>query len=94
MTKTLQNLFFLLAIVVVGGLGWYIYMQNSQRTLLPGGSSTVEANVQMFRQQQVTLRALQLDLQILSRQEFRSLNSVSEPVPQLPRGRTTPFLPF
>ncbi len=93
MTQTLQNLLIILGILIVGALGWYMYSETSQRALDINGSSSVQANIQTYRQQQATLRALSLDVEILSQPEFRALRSVTEPVPQLPQGRANPFFP-
>ncbi len=93
MSQTLQNLLILLAILVVGGLGWYMYSQQSQQTLMLNGASSIQADIQLYRQQQNTLQRLQLDTSLLSEANFRSLQSVTEPVPQFPLGRSNPFNP-
>ena len=93
MSQTLQNLLILLAILVVGGLGWYMYSQQNQQGLVLNGASSIQADIQLYRQQQNTLRQLQMDTSLLSEANFRSLQSVSEPIPQFRQGRSNPFSP-
>lgn len=92
MSSTLQNLIAVLGIILVGGVGYYLYVQNSSLSSTTV-TATNEASVQaaQFLSRLNELKTLNLDDSIFNDPRFRSLVDVREDVSPVPVGRQNPF---
>ncbi len=92
MSSTLQNLIALLGIVVIGGVGYYLYVSNSglEGTTI---STANEASIQaaQFLSRLNELKTLNLDDSIFNDPRFRSLVDMRADVMPVPVGRPNPF---
>ena len=97
MSESFKNIFILFGILLVGGLGWYMFDQNRQMELrMTGGAGVnVQAETQRFIQQQRQLQQISVTTALSSDSDFQNLFSISSRVPSFPTGRANPFeLPF
>ncbi len=95
MSSTLQNLVITLGLVIVAGLGYYLYVQNSNGTLsLSSGELSTQASAESaeFLQKLNKLKEVNLDGSIFSDPKFQSLVDNSQPVIEENVGRPNPFL--
>ena len=93
MSDALQNIVVLIGIILVAGVGWYMYSENQRMTLDTTPAAQLELEIQDFIQKQNTLRSISIDTSILSNPAFQALETVSDPVSSQPSGRPNPFIP-
>lgn len=93
MSESLRNILILVVILLVGGLGWFMFDQNRQMELqMTGGSGVdVQAETQRFIQQQRQLQQISVTTVLSNDSNFQNLFSISTPVPSFPTGRPNPF---
>lgn len=93
MSESLRNIFILLGILLVGGLGWFMFDQNRQMDLrmTSGDGVDIQVETQRFVQQQRELQQISVTSEVSSDPDFRNLFSISTPVPNFPTGRPNPF---
>lgn len=92
MTSRAQNLLMILGLVLVAGLGYYVY---SQRAALSLNTGTVDNELAVttneFVQRLAELSNIKYDTTIFSDPRFRSLVDFSEPINPQPVGSPNPF---
>jgi hypothetical protein len=93
MSSSLQNLIALLGIVVLGVVGYFLYVQNDTVLVSSTVSSSNEASLEaaQFLSRLNELKLLRLDDSLFNDPRFRSLRDVREPVVPTAIGRTNPF---
>lgn len=93
MSESLRNILFLIGVLMVGGLGWFMFDQNRQLELQMTGGPGVDVQVEtrQFINQQQQLRQLSVDSNLFRDEDFQGLYSITAPVPSYPAGRTNPF---
>lgn len=95
MTSKLQNLIIILGFLIVAGLGYYLYVQNSNGSLrLSNKSISTQAAAESaeFLQKLNSLKEVSLDGSLFSDSRFQSLVNNRRPVIQENVGRPNPFL--
>lgn len=93
MSDSLQNILILLGVLLVAGVGWYMYSEGQRVALDIESEGNLQAEIQSFIQTQQTLRRIELDAAILDDPAFTSLQTVTNPVPIQGSGRANPFAP-
>lgn len=92
MMSVLKNIFVIVGLLLVAGLGYYLYQDGS---LLEGanqnGDLQVEAQSEEFIRRLETLKRISINDELFSDPRFTSLRSFATPVPVLPIGRSNPF---
>lgn len=95
MGKTAINISILLAIIIIGFAGYYMYMERSSTTLDVStdgvAMATMLENTRVFMEYGQTLEAVSLDISLLEDERFRSLRSFSTPLADVNQGRSDPF---
>jgi len=90
-----KNIITIFSIVVLLGLGYYLYLNQGAASLDFVTSQTVSEqltqNTQMYIERQRLLQEVQLDFEIFSDERFRNLQSFELPVPLIPSGREQLF---
>lgn len=94
MSSRVQNLLMLLGIVLIAGLGYYLYTQNSATTLQNASVASrtqiaVESN--LFLRRLNELKSISLDGAIFSNPRFNALVDFTEPINPQPVGKSNPF---
>ena len=92
MAKTLQNILIFVGIILIAGVGWYMYTENQRMNLDVESAGLIRAEIQGFIQTQNTLRRIDIDTTVLDEPLFQSLETITEPVEPQPRGRDNPFV--
>ncbi len=88
----LQNLIAVLGIVIVGVLGYYLYVQDGtlvSRTVSTSNEASLQAAEFLARLNE--LKELNLDDTIFNDPRFRSLQDIRQDVIPVPVGRPNPF---
>jgi hypothetical protein len=93
MSSSLQNLIALFGIVVLGVVGYFIYVQNSNVLESTTTSTSNEASLEaaQFLARLNELKLLRLDDSLFNDPRFRSLRDVRVPVVPTAIGRSNPF---
>jgi hypothetical protein len=93
MSSTLQNLIAVLGILIIGGIGYYLYIQNANIALDTVSATSNEASREAaeFLSGLNELRAMNLDDSLFNDSRFRSLSIFELPVTPVPVGRENPF---
>lgn len=93
MSSSLQNILVLGGIMILAGLGYFIFVQNGSSEL---GNTQVEnlaaAETVQFLQRLHELEQMSLDGSIFSDPRFTSLTSFTQPVMPEPYGKANPFV--
>lgn len=93
MVSKLQNLFILLGLIAVGGVGYYLYTQNGDISLNNSKiDNQVAAETSDFLHRLNELKVIKLDGAILNDTRFTSLVDSSSIVAPSPVGREDPFI--
>lgn len=92
MSSMLQNLIAILGIVIIGGVGYYLYVSNSSLNSTTVSTAN-EASIQaaQFLSRLNELKTLTLDDGIFNDPRFRSLVDSRADVMPVPIGRPNPF---
>lgn len=97
MSNTLKNIAVTIVFLVLLFAGYYAYQQRDAGQLDFTQTETVDsnalANAQIFIQRRTVLDSIEFDTSIFDDERFRSFESFTEPVPDLPVGRENPFAP-
>ena len=95
MSEPIRNILIIIGIIILAGLGWFMYDQSRSLELrMTGGSGLdVQAETQVFIQQQRQLQQLNMQPTVLVESDFIGLGSVAAPIPVYPIGRQNPFSP-
>lgn len=95
MTAFVKNGLVLLGLIVVGGLGYYLFVINGSSDLNSDGVRLDEARLasQQFLTNLNVVKSIELDQGLLMDDRFRSLQSFSTPVIPQPSQRQNPFAP-
>ncbi len=93
MSSMLQNLIALLGLLIVAGLGYYLYTQSGGSLTNTSVSGTNEAALEAaeFLARLNELQTLNLDDGLFNDPRFRSLTDVRAEVIAIPVGRNNPF---
>ena len=92
MSKKLQNIFIILGIVMIAGLGYYLFIQKDGASLNNNlVNNQAAAETAEFLQRLNELKTIKLEGKILKDQRFTTLVDFSEPVVPVPIGRANPF---
>lgn len=93
MSSSLQNLIALFGIVVLGVVGYFLYVQNDDLLIAPATTASNEASIEaaQFLARLNELKLLRLDDSLFNDPRFRSLQDIREPVVPTEIGRTNPF---
>lgn len=94
MTSLLKNILILLAIVLTGAVGYYLYINNGSSASDDNTASvdnSLAADTAGFLTTLNELKQIQLDGSIFSDPRFISLVSYTQPVAAEPIGRSNPF---
>ncbi len=92
MSSLLQNLVAVLGIVIVGVLGYYLYVQNGSlvsRTVSTSSEASLQAAEFLARLNE--LQEINLDDSIFNDPRFRGLQDIRQEVVPVPVGRSNPF---
>lgn len=92
MMSVLKNMFVIIGLLLVAGLGYYLYQGNES---LVGGHETgglqVEAESEDFIRRLEMLKRISIDKELFTDPRFTTLRSFATPPPILPTGRSNPF---
>lgn len=91
MSSLIQNIIILGGIVVILGLGFYLYTQKSSEAVEGGVSVQIELENEEFLRRLKELQSIELNGEIFSDARFLSLKNFSAPVISEPVGRLNPF---
>jgi len=86
----------ILGVVAIAAAGWYWYSSRpvaSDDLASASTTSDMLATAQIFVERSARLSAIQLDTEVLTDTQFRSLRSFTTPVRERPIGRDNPFEP-
>ncbi len=94
MSSRVQNLLMILGIVLIAGLGYYLYIQEGSTELAtgPGANRTqiaLESAVILQRLNEIKQISLEADL--FTNPQFQALVDFTEPIIPQPVGRPNPF---
>ncbi len=95
MSNTLKNIAVMAVFLVLVFAGYYAYQQRDAANLAFSTtdqvSSNALANAQLFIERRAKLESVDLDTGLFEDPRFRSFESFTAPVPELPVGRENPF---
>lgn len=97
MASFFKNAFTLIGLIVIGVLGYYLFVMNDASTLSAGDRQRLnEAQLasDQFLAELKTLENLELSDRIFVDERFRSFVDFTKPVRPLPVGREDPFAPL
>ena len=90
----LKNLFVILGLVLLVGLGYYLYTTNGSASLDSSNANmSLEAESADLIRKVETIKRITIDRDLFSDPRFATLQSFATPVPIYPVGRTNPFRP-
>ena len=96
MASLFKNGFTLLGLAAIAGLGYYLFvMQSDSTTTLDSDTTIGEAQLanEQFLREINELQTIKLEGKIFSDQRFRSFVDFSRPVPEQLVGRSNQFAP-
>lgn len=93
MGAIIQNIIIIIGLIAVIVLGYVMYTENNRNQLNFTSTSALQDEVIEFIQKQQELDSIVIDTSILQDSNFRSLQEVVGPPPQLEVGRDNPFIP-
>lgn len=93
MSSTLQNLVAVLGILIIGGIGYYLYIQNANIALdtISATSNEASREASEFLSRLNELKSMNLDDSLFNDSRFRSLSIFEIPVVPVSVGRENPF---
>lgn len=95
MTPRVQNLLIILGIVLIAGVGFYMYTLNQDATLSVASVNTqAAAESAVFVKRLETLKTVNFSDTLFSDPAFVSLIDYSEPINPTAIGKTNPFIGF
>ena len=96
MTSFVKNGLTLIGLIIIGGLGYYLFVMNGSSNLSiddEGGINEAQLASEQFLRQLEEIKKFELSDEIFVDQRFRSLVDFTEPIPSQPVGRENPFAP-
>jgi len=96
MPGIVKNILILAGLLVIGGLGYYLFiLQGDENTTLNSEGAVADAEVAsaQFIRELNSIKRLDLSDEIFSDPRFQSFVDFSQPIPTLPVGRDNPFAP-
>lgn len=96
MTPLVKNGLTLIGLIIVGMLGYYLFVMNSATNLSQGERNRMnEAQLasEQFLKELEAIQDFELSDQIFADERFRSFVEFTKPVQPLPTGRDNPFAP-
>lgn len=97
MTPLVKNGLILIGLLVIGGLGYYLFVLNADSDLAfegIGGANEAQLASEQFLKQLNDIKTFELSSELFEDQGFRALVDFSTPVPAHPVGRNNPFAPI
>jgi hypothetical protein len=96
MTPLLKNLLVLLAIIAVGGLGYYLFFMGGDTSIVTSGmtsGASPEAAMQTREFERILneLNTIDIESTLLTNGEFLQLRDHTLPIAERPYGRSNPF---
>lgn len=91
MSSNLQNLLAILGIIVIGGVGYYLYVQDGLVVSATPASQEASILAAEFLGRLNELKTLKLDDSIFNDPRFRGLHDIRAQVTAVPIGRENPF---
>jgi hypothetical protein len=92
MTPKIQNVFIIIGIIAIAGIGYYLYTQNGGISLNNEAvDNQAAAETAVFLQKLNELKRIELKGSILNDERFITLVDSSEVVVPVPVGRSNPF---
>lgn len=92
MSAKIQNLIVILGVVLIAFVGYYLYTQNTNSTLMNGAvDNQVAVETSLFLERLTVLQGIALDGSLFSDPRFQNLVDFSEPISPQPIGRDNPF---
>lgn len=93
MSSTLQNILILAGIVLLVGLGYFMYTQNNNSTLQSNSvNNQAAAETAQFLARLKNLENVSLEAEFFSDERFTTLVSFTRPVTPEPYGKPNPFV--
>ncbi len=93
MTARIQNLLILVGIVLIGGLGYYLYTTNSESLLQESATDNqAAAESAMLVRRLNLIKDVSFEATLFSDPAFTSLVDFSEPINQTSYGKLNPFV--
>lgn len=94
MSSTLQNLLIILGVVLLAGLGYYLYSQSNSFGLntSSGASAQVSADTTVLLHKLQSLQTIKLEDQVFTDKRFEMLTNFTQPVTPSYIGKTNPFV--
>ncbi len=93
MTKRLQNLFIIVGIILIAGLGYYLFTQKDGYSLHNSSvDNQVSAQTAEFLHRLNELKKIELEAKILQDERFIFLKNQSVRVVPVPVGKENPFV--
>lgn len=90
----LKNLFVIIGLLLVAGLGYYLYTTNGSLSLQTSDENfNLEAESAELIRKIDSIKNIQIDRDLFSDPRFTNLQSFETPVPTYPVGRNNPFQP-
>lgn len=96
MSGFLKNATVIIGLIVIAGLGYYLFlMQQDENVTLESQNTVGEARLASARfiRELNAIQSLEISTNLFSDPRFRSLVDFSRPVLPLPVGRDNPFAP-
>lgn len=93
MMSLLKNLFVIIGLLLVAGLGFYLYSTGEIGPQANDIDFTLEAESAELVRRLNEVSRITIDSSVFSDPRFISLRSFASPVEQYPVGRSNPFLP-
>lgn len=95
MTSLVKNGLVLIGLILVGGLGYYLFVIKGDSATLVGGERINDAKLtsDQFLRQLNEIKSYDLSGDVLRDERFRSLVDFTEPIVPQPIGRENPFAP-
>jgi len=94
MMSALKNIFVIVGLVLVAGLGYYVYSTNGSLGLQSSDANlNIEAESADLIRKIDSIKRISIDRSLFSDPRFTNLRSFATPVPVYPVGRDNPFTP-
>lgn len=96
MTPLVKNGLTLIGLIIVGGLGYYLFVLRSGFDVsldAEGGLSQAQLASEQFLRELNQIKNIELSDELFLDQRFRSLVDFTQPVSEQPVGRENPFAP-
>jgi len=93
MNSKLQNIFIVIGIIAIGGIGYYLFVQDGDISLKNAEiDNQVAAETAVFLQKLNELKGMKLQGDIFNDERFMSLVNWTTTVVPVPVGRANPFI--